>query len=456
MAKPIIISGFQGINANHNRKLEQLGGGKNFRTNQGAFFTRPGSVSITPPSPCTSIKSLFRAPLVSADTRLLLEEGNNLWHKTTGAWATVKTNLNGTRLDGCRWQNYYLLGNGNQMLAYDVVNRTIADLGGTPPAMQHFVEWRFRPFGWAPDFANPHLLNYAGYDVDNNISKDVWPTNYALNIGGDSGLPIQNCFPLKTHLVGFTRKFFRQVMGTDETNFEILDPIYIGLYAPRLGRIVGDYLIFVGEDRRVYLYTGSLPVPISGNIDELLDDEDYADAFALSFDNMFWLLFPGSTTTTVYIFDPAENDWYIDIYPAVISAGYSYGAYNSPESIYFATGAGTMFKLDDTVDTDFGSATLTTEAEIGPIDMAGAEFILNNLHVGTDPKNNFTVNVYATCDRLAAKGPFSASFTTGTQDTKEIMLQQVRGKNVMLKISSTDRINELQRITLMASAWGVK
>lgn len=455
MSKPIEIGGFSGINKNHDRGIGQFSGGKNFRTKAGKFRSRGGSTTATTPVPCTSIKSLHAAAKVSADTRLLLEEGTNLWHKTTGAWTTVKTDLNGTRLGSARWQDFLLLGNGNQMLAYDITARTIAALGGGAPPMQNFVNWKFRPFGWAPDFANPHLLSYAGYDALANISKDVWPANYAINIGGDAGQPILNCIPRRTHLMCFTRNFFKRVYGEDETNFSILDGADIGLYDSRLAVLVDDVAIWAGSDKKVYLDSGSSPVPISKPIDELLETEDFSGSFMLNLQNQAWLFFPSSTTTKVYIFDLVEGQWYIDIYPGVVTAAYSHGAYNSQEYTYFGTSAGTMLKLDDTQTTDSG-APIITEGVLGPIDFGGAELWLNNLHVNCEPRNNFALSIYPTCDRRAEQGPFTGQFTTGTQQIKEIPLQQVRGYNVSLKLSSTDHINELQKITLMSGSWGVK
>lgn len=457
MAKPIVIEKFRGINKSHTRDINELSGGKNFRIVNGRLLTRPGSVSVTPPSPSASIKSLHAAPKVSVDTRLLLEEGTNLWHKTTGAWTTIKTGLNGTRLNSDRWFDYLILVNGNDKLAYDVANMTIANLGGTPPAMQHVLTWKFRIFGWAPDFSAPHRLYFCGYDANQDISKDVWPSTYFLNIGGSSGLPIQNCIPFPTHLVCFTKKYFKRVYGDTEANFEILDGADVGLYAPRLAVLVGDILFFVGDDRKIYAYSGSSPVYMSSGIDELLDNEDYATGFMLNLDNKLWLIFPGASTSNIYMFDPTEGGWFADVYPAVITAGYSHGAYNSPESVYFGTGAGTMFKLDNSIITDFNASSITTEAELGPIDVGGADFWLNTAYVQADPKSSFGLSIYATCDRRTQQGPFSTSFTAGAQDYKEIPLKQVRGMNIMLKLSSSDRIKELQKITVVPStSWGVR
>jgi len=456
MAKPIEIRGFRGINRSHTRELGQLSGGKNFRTRLGGLFSRPGSVSVTVPNPCGAIKSLHAAPKVSADTRLLLEEGTSLWHKAGAeAWANIKNNLNGTRLDSCRWQDYLILVNGNDKLAYDLTSRTLTSLGGPPPALEYVIYWKFRIFGWAPNFTTPHRLHFCGYDANGEISKDVWPGTFYLDIGGSAGRPVLEVIPYNTHLVAFTRYFFKRVYGDDDTNFEILDGADIGVYNSGLAALVSNKIFWVAPDKRVYRYSGSSPVTVSDGIDELLASEDFADAFALSLDSMFWLFFPGDTTTKVYIFDPLENDWYIDVYPAVIKAGYAHGAYNSPESIYFGTQAGTMFKIDSSATTDFGGTEITTEAELGPVDLAGAEFWVNNMHVQADPKNSFQLDVYASCDRRPEQGPFSAYFTAGAQDTKEIMLRQVRGKNISLKLSSTDRINELQKLTINISAWGV-
>ena len=433
---PLEVVRFGGINANHTRELGSPSGGENFITQNGSLKSRPGSSELSGPASCTKIESLH-AGAHANNAHLLLGEGANLRLRPgiSGDWVTLKSDLISRILHSCRWQQFIVMGNGEQMLAldtsvltngiltspagavgstaanvanaafdfyitsakytkaadavgtapgndvvpqgkygavrfdigadgtFDVVEATgnatgydtaalaeaglpavadahervitvtatksdsaftfgttalnaanttvvitshfcLADLGGSPPDMSRFAEWNFRIFGWDPESENPHLLWYCGYDDNLDISKDVWPADYNLNVGGSSGTPVLDVIPYGSHSFALTTRGYKRIYGVDETNFEIMDGESIGGYGTDLSGKAGNAILWVGSDKKIYLYSGTQGVWISQPIDELLADENFAKAFSKVFGNQFWLIF---TDLPLEVLDNCDN-----------------------------------------------------------------------------------------------------------------------------------------------------
>jgi len=433
---PLEVVRFGGINANHTRELGSPSGGENFITQNGSLKSRPGSSELSGPASCTKIESLH-AGAHANNAHLLLGEGANLRLRPgiSGDWVTLKSDLISRILHSCRWQQFIVMGNGEQMLAldtsvltngiltspagavgstaanvanaafdfyitsakytkaadavgtapgndvvpqgkygavrfdigadgtFDVVEATgnatgydtaalaeaglpavadahervitvtatksdsaftfgttalnaanttvvitshfcLADLGGSPPDMSRFAEWNFRIFGWDPESENPHLLWYCGYDDNLDISKDVWPADYNLNVGGSSSTPVLDVIPYGSHSFALTTRGYKRIYGADETNFEIMDGESIGGYGTDLSGKAGNAILWVGSDKKIYLYSGTQGVWISQPIDELLADENFAKAFSKVFGNQFWLIF---TDLPLEVLDNCDN-----------------------------------------------------------------------------------------------------------------------------------------------------
>lgn len=460
--QPYEIRAFGGINANHNRQLGELSKGKNFYTSSGSLITRNGCSLVTPPANIGAIKSLHSAPKVSLDTKLLLEEGNKLWHKTTnaGAWTSIKADLNGTSLDSARWLDYIILVNGNQQLAYKVSDGTLAAItnssGGAVPSMEYVITWRTRIYGWGPNFAESHLLRYCGTNADGDIIKDNWPPDHALDIGGETGSPILDCVSFPTHLLAFTRKGYARVYGSHGDGWEIYRSLGMGIYGPRLAAMVGEMAIYLGSDLKVYGNSGSTPIHISPSIDELLMKESFANVKAFGYLGQYWLIFSNTVANTskAYVFDTSEKCWYIYEFPFAINSSCEFGNYLGQEYLYLGLNDFRIAKMDESA-TDLGTA-ITTEFSIGPYEVESRQLKIKRLWLNAEPKNNFTLNVYTTTDLIAEEGPETLSFVTGNQNSGEVMLSGIRGQNVTHRITTTDKINELQKATIVVVPKGVK
>ena len=150
--KPITINAFMGLNTLHTRQIGQLSGGKNCVVSAGSLKTRYGcsACSWRDRTACgvtfAAIKSIHSAVQVRSREAINRRRGTNLWHRptATGAWElligagkAITALTAGTTLSSCRWDDFLILVNGTQMLAYDITNGTIAALGGTPPAMEY-------------------------------------------------------------------------------------------------------------------------------------------------------------------------------------------------------------------------------------------------------------------------------------------------------------------------------
>lgn len=460
--QPFEIRAFGGINTNHSRQLGESSKGKNFYTSNGSLITRNGCSAITPPGGIGAIKSLHSAPKVSLDTKLLLEEGVNLWHKTTvaGAWSTIKTDLNGSFLDSARWLDYVILVNGNQKRAYKVSDGTIADLtnssGGSVPNMEYVITWRTRIYGWGPNFAESHLLRYCGADANGDITKDNWPPDHALDIGGEAGSPVLDCVSFPTHLLALTRKGYARVYGSHGDGWEIYRSLGMGIYGPRLVAMVGDMAIYLGADLKVYGNSGSTPIHISPNIDELLSKEDFSNVKAYGYLGQYWLVFSNTAANTskAYVFDTNEKGWFIYEFPFAINSFCEFGNYLGQEYLYLGLNDARIAKMDSS-STDLGAA-ITTELNLGPYEVESRQLKIKRLWLNAEPKSNFTLNIYTTTDLAVEEGPETLSFVTGKQNSGEVMLSGIRGQNVTHRITTTDKINELQKATIVVVPKGVK
>ena len=459
----INIDAFSGINSNHTRQSGQPSNGKNFVTKKGVLKSRGGCSSVTAPTNCGAVKSLH-AGSNKDYARLLLEEGINL-HLRTGAsgdWSAIKTDLDATKtLRGTRWQQYLLLGNGAWMGSFNIEDATVAALGGTPPSMQHFANWKYRPWGWGPDYANPHLLHYAGYDGNGDISKDVWPANYNLNIGGSSVAPVLNAIPFGTHLLCLSSVGYKRVYGETEENFEVMEGGDTGVYGVDMSARVGDLVLWVGNDKKVYYYSGSQAVDISGGfVEELLAGENFANAEVFVIDAQFWLTFSNSPATgksRAYVFDTTESAWYIFEFAFVITASVAFRLFMQPNTWYVATSGGQLIALVDSLSTDLG-VTFTTEFVLGPIRVQDRTLKMKLFWLNAEPKSRFSLSIYGKGDQgeETLLEPSPLTFETGAQTSKKAKLSKVRGQNITLKVSTVDKIDELQSATITMVPKAVK
>jgi hypothetical protein len=479
---PINIPAFGGINKSHTRNIGQPSAGLNFWTRNGRLFTRGGTPYVVQSGTFSGdIKSLNSAVKMDSgvdSTVLLLEEGANLWHKVGSAdWASLKSDVAGNGYSSCRWQQYIILASkgyqagGSQMLAYDVSAGTVADLTGDPPNMEYVINWKQRIWGWGPNYSNPQYLWFCGEESVDGIyviSKDLWPATYFKNVGEDPGHPVLACFPYGSHLLILSSNSFWRVYGDDEPNFVLSYGGATSLLNPESASLVGDYAMWLGEEdgeRKVFAYSGTSPVIISQPIEEILQEisaETFAGAMTCGFAGQFWILFPETDETTALVYDTGQKEWYHHEFPFEITCVKAMGNYLEKEYLHFGLTDGRVVKVDDSVDEDLydtGALTgtpITTEFTLGPINHEGRRMKAKSFYINAEPRNDFSLEVYSTVDDKDENGPTTMDFETSNVVTKRIKLSDAKGQNISIRVTSTDKVNELQTATIVIVPKGLK
>jgi len=460
MARQPIRFVFGGIDARHTRQPGNPSTGKNFYTKNGELFTRGGSTTVnTDPAFADRVFTINSAGKVGVSTRLLVEEGSNLWHTLYegSTWSKLMDGtVEGNGFNSCRWQDYFIMVNGSQMKAYNIAAGTLADLGGSPPSLEDVVTWKNYIFGWAPNYINSNRLWYCGEDGGGNISKDIWPATNFLNIGGDVGAPVMKFVPCRDHAIALTFKGYFRVWGTPPID---LEKSYIGninLYHGRLLASAADMPIWLGLEggyRRIYSYSGTVAMPISMPIEEMLQSYssgtiDFSRAVGIA--NQWWLFVPilAENYTIAFVFDVTEKKWFIYEFPFIIRSACVHSNYMGREYIYCGLGAAVSskwaIKLGD-YTTDANGSAITTDFTLGPYDVFDAEITARTLYLNGKPRNDFSLNIYPRMDNEAEGPAIPMSFTTGQPVTQKIPLGTNYGYNLSLRISTTDKINALRK-----------
>lgn len=462
------IPAFGGINKLHTRELGQPSRGKNFWTRSGALITREGSSLLPNASFASPIRSIHAGTRVTVSTRLLVEEGANLWVRPTAAdaWTTIKSNVTGTGYNSAIWRGFLLLFSGTQMLAYNIESNTLADItnsAGSVPPMQHVAVEKDIIWGWAPNHPESNMVRFNGYlkDAQGFIlgrSKDVWPPDFALDISGSSGTPVLDVIPYRGYRYCLTQRGSQLIYGDNEENFRILPGDNIGVYRPGCSALAGSTIVWLNFDikghPKVYAFTGTEPTVISQPIEELLFEEDFTHVWAKALASQFWLFFPKATTTTCYVFDTDERQWYIHEFPTSLQAATLFAEHMQMQDIHFGLQNGGVLRLDDST-TDFGNP-ITTELFLGPFSLEGRRVKLRRIWLEADPRNDFTVNVYATADQDREQGPYSVAVKKGNPIKANVRIQQLRGRSIFLRLTTTEKINELQQASLTVTVGEVK
>lgn len=455
MKRALPVKAFGGINKLHTRDLGQASEGKNFWTRNGVLVTREGC-SVLSGTPFTnSIRSVHMAAKAQVTPRLLVEEGANLWRYDGVNWSTLLTSVTGSGFNSVMYYNHLILVNGPQKYAYDVVGDTIAALqnleGGTVPDMEFITTHKDILFGWVP---TSDTIYFNGYEKDATgkilgRSKDYWPPDFAVKIPDGSGSPVLACIPAGTHLFILTQRSYWLLYGDNEDNFSLVPGGATGVYGARCAAKVGDYVIWLGVDehgiKRVYAYSGTQPYVISQPVEELLNNlpvTSFANVRVYGFGTKFWLILP-QTNTMAFVFDTEEKQWYVHDFPAAFMCACLYN-----QRIHFGTSDARVGWLDENSATDFG-ALITTEFKIGPIHLDDArKFKVKRIWVNAEPRNDFSLDIYASADDSEESGPYGVSFTAGGQKTQHAKIQSCKGRDIYLRVSTTDRINELQSFSL--------
>jgi len=470
--KPIDIKGFGGINKSHTRNVKQPSIGKNFYTKNGALFTRPGLVEISdPPSVTAPIYSIHSCKQAQLTERLIIQSGSELHHRTDelNPWALLASSISGYGY-GNVWRDHLILSFGAKVLDYSIETASASDLRGGATAMPGCLfTATWKDYLWTipgPNWAPAYKTQFNGYQyepvdpevpdgeqqiVDRDITE--WPEEY--NVPMSDGTSLMAGLPLGSSLFCITGASTWHIYGNNEDDFEVHQGSRVGAYengdfCP--AALVSDMPMWLGNDRKVYRYTGSVVEPISQPIDDLLEDE-FAEAGLIprvySLDNKFWLfalrnILVGDTdkeTTNCYVYDPAEREWYIYEFSGhILSAGIYDG------KIHLGTKEGKILVMDDTVVVD-DEVDITTSLTVGPLNSQGRVMNTKTLHLTADPANDIDIAVYTSVDGEAEVSQGTVSFEEGVLSTQKIRIN-ARGKNISVRLESTNKVDELQSATL--------
>ena len=462
------IKAFGGINTLPNRKLGQPSAGKNFLTVGGKFRTRPGLVAAPGITALTKeIRSLHFAKMAQTSERFLAETVDGIYYYDSDLeeWdlkdAGYASNYG---FSSAIWRDEIVLAGGNKMNLFGIetptltLNFTTGSESGA--AGEGVAVFKDRVFLFGPNYAPAYKLKFNGYEyvydeeteeyTDEIVDVDifVWPEKY--QIPANDGDSILSVIPTGSSMFILTGNGYWHVYGNNEDDFEVIREGDIGCYDLNHGKLVGDIIVWLGKDKKVYVYTGSTAEHVSGPIDEYLSAQTFSVTTVRchSFSGQFWIIFRG-TTTTAYVFDTVEKQWYIYEFPVNISA-----ACMRNNIIHFGTSTGAILQFIEGVN-DNGT-TITTDSTLGPINMQSRKIKVKNFYISANPGNDFDIDISSVVDDYEESSPDICSFNEGSESTQNVKVNSRKGLDIYVKISSTDIINELSGGTIIVSAGQLK
>lgn len=461
------IRSMGGIDTRFSKDSSRFSDGKNFYTKSGSLYTRPGTTIV--PSELTSpVISIINAPLPGKDTVLIVQQGNKLWHLVDDTWTEKYTLTSDKPLESCRFINKILMTNSIDRIAYDIptgVYSTLVVAGLTEiPALEYFISWKFRVFGWSPSAEDSHMLHFCGYDEDDAIDPKIWPPTFTLNIGGSSGSPIFAAFPSGNHILVLTETTYTPVYGNTEEDFEVGTAGQTNVLKPGVVQGINDLILWLGKDVNsnlvVNLYSGTEPIVISDPIQDFIPDIDLDTVFTKVFMSQFWVICPDSENdkTKVFIYDTVEKEWFIYEFPFEIVSGTVFGEYLSDDYIYLGSSSN-VIKFDQSVKTDIVDYDIVTSFSWGSITENNQRLKPKTIYVVAEPNVSFDLGVVQVIDDNPEPESVTLSFTKGTpvrQVTEFIRVSRDKGYNLSYVFSTTDKIDKINGLTAVYKVKGAK
>jgi hypothetical protein len=466
---PSNVKNFGGIDTRFARESSRFSEGENFYTKGGALFSRPGTTLVTSveTNPFTGdILAMIQAPLPGQDTVLIAQNGYHLWHLVDGTWVDKYTLSSPAPVKACRFINKLLLVNGTDRIQLDIATQVYSTLvvAGTDaiPALEYLSAWKFRAFGWSPSGSDSHMLKFCGYDGNSMIDPTVWPPDFTLNIGGSAGSPIFGVYPCGNHLLALTETTYVPIFGNTEEDFEVSTSGTTSVLRPGVIEEINGLIIWLGKDINgklvINLYSGTEPIAISDPIQGYIGDISLSTVYTKSFLNQFWVISPGATTTTAYVYDTSEKEWYIYTFPFRIVSGTVFGEYLNDDYIYLGSSPN-VIKFNPTASTDILNNTITTSFVWGPINKDNRTLKPKTVHVIAEPENDFDLSVVQIIDDNPEPTALVLSFESGTtlkQVTETLKASRDKGYNMSYRFSSLNKINKLNGLTVVFKERGVK
>ena len=467
MKENINISGFTGINNLNIKDVSEIVTGKNFRTFQGELTSRKGNRVLTEKIFDTSINSIHSCGISQITSRLLVQEGANLWLKNgTSAWELLSSTISNGQLNSTQWSTFregrdsqLVLVNGTKNYVFNIeAGTSISEMANFStisydvPKMEKVTTHQGFVFGWSPNFSPANTLKFNDYitiDEDGEQKKyidiDYWNPAFQIDPSNINETTLE-FVSFDTHGLALTNRGAYRLEGYDENSFSTSVVGKYPVYGMNCASKVSNFIMWVGRDSnklKVYAYGGSDIISIGEKIEEELNSRTFNKIFTIGHDGKFYIFMPNTTDTKVFIFDTIEKQWYIDIYEKIFTcACIHHENFLDKGYLYVGTSLGELVKFDNVSINDFLNTTYSTEFTY-ILELGRDNSKLKNIWITAEPKNDFTLNIVAQGDNNLETDVFSIDFTTGKQITKKVKIKRAKGSNMKVKFYTNDHIDKL-------------
>lgn len=188
---------------------------------------------------------------------------------------------------------------------YDFANDTFGDIGsgtypdpGSCPDIDYICEYNNRLWGVkGNNIYASKLGDYSDWTTYLGVETDAYATDVATE-GSFTGI-----YPYANHVVMTKPDCLHELYGYKPSNFQVQKTTNKGcLFGKSIVEING-VLYFVGRDA-VYGFTGSIPKPVSLNL-----NEKYVNTVAGRLDNYYYLSLFNGDTYNLYVYDTLTGLW---------------------------------------------------------------------------------------------------------------------------------------------------
>jgi len=473
MKKTINVPGFSGINNLNIKDTNEIVTGKNFRTFQGELVSRKGNIILTEKIFDNTVKSIHSCGVPQMTSRLLVQEGTNLWLKNgTDAWQNLSTTISSAQLNSTQWSTFregrdsqLVLSNGANNYLFNINAGTdiseltnMNEISYDVPNMEKVTTHQGRVFGWSPNYAPANTIKFNDYitigedaDAKKYIDIDYWNPAFQIDPSNINETTLE-FISFDTHGLALTNRGAYRLEGYDETNFSTSVVGKYPVYGMNCASKVSNYIIYVGRDSnklKVYAYSGSDIVSIGEKIEEELNSRTFTKIFTIGHDGKFYIFMPDASDTKVFIFDTIEKQWYIDIYEKIFTcASIHHENFLEKGFLYVGTDNGDLVKFDNTATTDFGVTTYSTEFEY-LLELGREKSKLKRIWITAEPKHNFTLNVVCQGDNNLETETFVCNFVEGEQMIHKLKIRRAKGSNMRIKFFTDDDIDKLVHVSFV-------
>ena len=473
MRKNIPVSAFSGVNNLNIKDTTEIVTGKNFRTFQGELSSRKGNIILIEKIFDNAVKSIHSCGVPQMTSRILVQEGTNLWLKNgTDNWTLLDDTISSAQLNSTQWSTFregrdsqLVLSNGANNYVFNINAGTgiseltnLSEISYDVPKMEKVTTHQGRVFGWSPNYAPANTIKFNDYivigedaDAKKYIDIDYWNPAFQIDPSNINETTLE-FVSFDTHGLALTNRGAYRLEGYDETNFSTSVVGKYPVYGMNCASKVANYIIYVGRDSnklKVYAYSGSDIVSIGEKIEEELNSRTFTKIFTIGHDGKFYIFMPDASDTKVFIFDTIEKQWYIDIYEKIFTcASIHHENFLEKGFLYVGTDNGDLVKFDNTATTDFGVTTYSTEFEY-LLELGREKSKLKRIWITAEPKHNFTLNVVCQGDNNLETETFVCNFVEGEQMIHKLKIRRAKGSNMRIKFFTDDDIDKLVHVSFV-------